>query len=71
MKFQKLSIVVFSSLLFLAACTNSEKKDLEGKKQELAEDKGKLKDLTQKIESLEKEIAGIDTSFKVDQKSKL
>ena len=70
MKFQKLSLIVFSTLL-LAACADSDKKDLESKKKQLAEDKGQLKDLTAKIETLEKEIAKLDTTFKVDQKSKL
>lgn len=70
MKFQKLSLIVFSTLL-LAACADSDKKDLESKKKQLAEDKGQLKDLTVKIETLEKEIAKLDTTFKVDQKSKL
>jgi RND family efflux transporter MFP subunit len=70
MKFQKLSLIVFATLL-LAACTDSDKKDLESKKKELADDKGQLKDLTQKIETLEKDIARLDTSFKIDQKSKL
>lgn len=71
MKFQKLSLVVFSAVLILAACTDSDKKDLESKKKELADEKGQLKDLTGKIETLEKEIAKMDTSFKVDQKSKI
>ncbi len=70
MKFQKLSLIVFATLL-LAACTDSDKKDLESKKKLLAEDKGQLKELTAKIETLEKEIAKLDTGFKVDQKSKL
>jgi RND family efflux transporter MFP subunit len=70
MKFQKLSLIVFATLL-LAACTDSDKKDLESKKKLLADDKGQLKELTAKIETLEKEIAKMDTSFKVDQKSKL
>ena len=70
MKFKKLSLIAFATLL-LAACTDSEKKDLESKKKLLADDKSQLKDLTSKIESLEKEIAKMDTSFKVDQKSKL
>ena len=70
MKFQKLSLIVFATLL-LAACTDSDKKDLESKKKLLADDKGQLKELTAKIETLEKEIAKMDTSFKIDQKSKL
>ena len=70
MKFQKLSLIVFSTLL-LVGCADSDKKDLESKKKQLAEDKGQLKDLTVKIETLEKEIAKLDTTFKVDQKSKL
>ena len=70
MKFQKLSLIVFSTLI-LASCADSDKKDLESKKKELADDKGQLKDLTVKIETLEKEIAKMDTTFKIDQKSKI
>ena len=71
MKFQKFSLIVFSAVLLLTACRDTDKKDLESKKKELAQDKAELKDLTGKIETLEKEIAKLDTSFKVDQKSKL
>ncbi len=70
MKFLKFSLIVLT-VLFFTACTDSDKKDLESKKKELAEAKGQLKDLNVKIEGLEKEIAKLDTSFKVDQKSKL
>lgn len=71
MKFHKFSLIVFSSVLLLTACRDTDKKDLESKKKELADDKAQLKDITGKIETLEKEIAKLDTSFKVDQKSKL
>jgi len=71
MKFQKLSLIAFATVFFLAACTDSDKKDLESKKKELANDKSQLKELTQKIETLEKDIAKLDTAFKVDQKAKL
>ena len=71
MKFHKFSLIVFSAVLLLTACRDTDKKDLESKKKELADDKANLKDLTGKIETLEKEIAKLDTSFKVDQKSKL
>lgn len=70
MKFLKFSLVVLT-VLFFVGCTDSDKKDLESKKKELADAKGQLKDLNVKIETLEKEIAKLDTSFKVDQKSKL
>ena len=70
MKFQKLSLIAFATLM-LASCADSDKKDLDSKKKLLADDKGKLKDLTVEIETLEKEISKMDTSFKVDQKSKL
>ncbi len=71
MKFHKFSLIVFSAVLLLASCRDTDKKDLESKKKELADDKAQLKDITGKIETLEKEIAKLDTSFKVDQKSKL
>ena len=71
MKFQKFSLIVFASVLMLTSCRDTDKKDLESKKKELADDKAQLKDLTGKIEVLEKDIAKLDTSFKVDQKSKL
>lgn len=70
MKFQKLTISAFL-LLSLAACTNSEKKDIETKKKELAKYKGELKEVSGKIETLEKEIARMDTTFKIEQKAKL
>lgn len=57
--------------LLLSACTGSEKQDLEAKKKQLADYKTKLKELTVKIEALEKEIAKADTSFKLETKSKL
>ena len=70
MKFQKIipAVVV---VLILASCTGSEKKDLEAKKKELAGYKAQQKDLIGKIETLEKDIAKLDTTFKVDQKAKL
>lgn len=65
-------MIVFSALAALAACASGgEKKDLEGKKKQLAEYKTQQKELSGKIESLEKEIAKLDTSFKVEQKAKL
>ena len=70
MNFQKI-IPVIVVVLILASCTGSEKKDLEAKKKELASYKAEQKDLIGKIETLEKDIAKLDTTFKVDQKSKL
>jgi len=69
MKFQ--ITVLLTAILLLTACRETEKKDLEAKKKELAEDKGTLKNLTGKIDELEKEIASMDTSYKIVQKSKL
>jgi RND family efflux transporter MFP subunit len=62
---------VYFVVLLLSACTGSEKQDLEAKKKQLADYKTNLKELTVKIEALEKEIAKADTSFKLETKSKL
>jgi len=56
--------------LLLAACTGGEEKDLAAKKQQLADYKSEAKELSQKIEQLQKEIAKLDTTFKVEQKAK-
>ena len=67
MKFQKVPVVLLA-VFFLTACGGTE---LERKKKELADDKIAIKDLNGKVEALEKEIAAIDTSFKIVPKSKL
>lgn len=61
-------ILAVMGLALLASCGQSE---LEKKKEQLAADKAQLKKLTGEIETLEKEIAKLDTSFKVEQKAKL
>lgn len=61
-------ILAVIGLALLASCGQSE---LEKKKEQLAADKAQLKKLTGEIETLEKEIAKLDTSFKVEQKAKL
>jgi Tfp pilus assembly protein PilP len=57
--------------LLLAACTGGEEKDLATKKQQLADYKTEAKELLVKIEQLQKEIAKLDTTVKIEQKSKL
>jgi membrane fusion protein (multidrug efflux system) len=57
--------------LLLAACTGGEEKDLAAKKQQLADYKTKAKELLVRIEQLQKEIAKLDTTVKIEQKSKL
>lgn len=57
--------------LLLAACTGGEEKDLATKKKQLADFKTEAKALSVKIEQLQKEIAKLDTTVKVEQKSKL
>jgi RND family efflux transporter MFP subunit len=57
--------------MLLAACTGGEKQDLAAKKKELAELKTKQRELSERIPMLEKEIAKLDTSLKVQAKTKL
>ncbi|MFN8287121.1 MAG: efflux RND transporter periplasmic adaptor subunit [Chitinophagales bacterium] len=64
---KKLALVLMG-LVLLASCGQSE---LDKKKKQLADDKAEVKKLNSEIESLEKEIAKLDTSFKVEQKAKL
>lgn len=72
MKFQKLSTVLVLLTLFAASCGGGNKKGgLDDKKKQLAELKTQSKKITGDIESLEKEIAKLDTSFHVEQKTKL
>ncbi len=61
-------VLAVMGLALLASCGQSE---LEKKKEQLVADKAQLKKLTSEIETLEKEIAKLDTSFKVEQKAKL
>jgi membrane fusion protein (multidrug efflux system) len=71
MKFQKAIAFLLLPVLFLSSCTNTKSKTIEDKKKELAKEKTDLKELTVKIASLEKEIARLDTSFHIQQKTKL
>ena len=71
MKFQRLVLIIVVASV-LASCGAAEKKnEAEDKKKQLADYKTQLKDITGKIETLEKEIAKLDTSFHVQQKTKL
>ncbi|HWB63642.1 MAG TPA: efflux RND transporter periplasmic adaptor subunit, partial [Chitinophagales bacterium] len=67
MKFLKI-LSVIAIVAVIAGCKGNV---LDKKKKELAEAKADVKDLNTKIESLEKEIATLDTTFKVEQKAKL
>lgn len=67
MNYRLLTIAATASVIF-AACTTNE---LADKKKALADYKTEQKELTVKIETLEKEIAKLDTSFKIVQKAKL
>ncbi len=72
MNSQKIKVfLAATSFVVIAACAGGEKKDLESKKKQLAEYKTQVKDLTGKITELQKEIAKMDTTFKVEQKAKL
>jgi RND family efflux transporter MFP subunit len=70
MKHQRLSVLALAVML-LAACTGGEQKDLAAKKKELSDLKGKQREISDKITVLEKEIAKLDTSMKVQAKTKL
>jgi RND family efflux transporter MFP subunit len=70
MKHQRLSILALTVMLF-AACTGGEKQDLAAKKKQLSDLKTQQRDISGKITILEKEIAKLDTGFKVDAKTKL
>lgn len=70
MKFQKLWTILAATLI-LSACTESEKRTVEEKKKQLAEYKTEMKELSGKIETLEKQIAKLDTGFHIAQKTKL
>jgi len=72
MKFQKLGFVFLGMVVLAAGCSGAKKKgEIEEKKKQLAEYKTQIKDLTGKVEMLEKEISKLDTSFHVQQKTKL
>lgn len=72
MNFKKLSVVAITLAVFISSCGGSkEKNELAEKKKQLAEYKTEVKTLTGKIATLEKEIAKLDTSFHVEQKTKL
>ena len=58
-------------VIVMAACTNSETKDLAGKKKQLSELKTQQRDLVEKISKLEKDIAKMDTSVHLESKTKL
>ena len=70
MKNLRLSALALT-LMLLAACTGGEKQDLATKKKQLSDLKTEQRDITAKIAVLEKEIAKLDTSIKVDAKTKL
>ena len=58
-------------MVLMAACTGGEQNDLKSKKAQLSDLKGKQRDITEKITVLEKEISKMDTSVKVEGKTKL
>lgn len=71
MKFQRLMAIVAVATI-LVSCGDAEKKNsADAKKKQLADYKIQLKEITGKIETLEKEIAKLDTAFHVQQKTKL
>ncbi len=71
MNFVKLTCACLA-IAFLVACGGKNaNKELEYKKKKLSEYKSDLKELNKKIEALEKEIAKMDTSAKVEVKAKL
>ena len=66
---KKISLTVFAlSLLILAACTSN---DLDAKKKKLASLKEDQKKTASEILTLEKEIAKLDTTMKIEVKTKL
>ncbi len=71
MKFQKLFFVGIVSAVLVSCGSNVEKKGIDDKKKQLAELKTQSKKISADIELLQREIAKLDTSFHVDQKTKL
>ncbi|MCX6198379.1 MAG: efflux RND transporter periplasmic adaptor subunit [Bacteroidetes bacterium] len=69
--FRGLGVVAIASLLLVSCGNFVEKKGIDDKKKQLAEYKTQVKDLSGKIEMLEKEIAKLDTGYHVAQKTKL
>ncbi|MBL7778493.1 MAG: efflux RND transporter periplasmic adaptor subunit [Chitinophagales bacterium] len=61
-------VLSIATLTLLASCGGSE---LDKKKKELSEAKATVKELTAKISTLEKEIAKLDTTYKLEEKAKL
>lgn len=61
-------VLSIATLTLLASCGGSE---LDKKKKELSEAKATVKELNSKISTLEKEIAKLDTTFKLEEKAKL
>lgn len=61
-------VLSIATLTLLASCGGSE---LDKKKKELSEAKVAVKELNSKISTLEKEIAKLDTTFKLEEKAKL
>ena len=66
----RLSVLALA-MMILAACTGGEKQDLAAKKKELSELKNKQREIMDRIPVLEKEIAKLDTSIKIQAKTKL
>ncbi len=71
MKFQKFAVILFIAGILGSCGDAAEKSGIADKKKKLAGYKTDLKDLNGKIELLEKEIAKLDTSFHIQQKTKL
>lgn len=69
--FRGLGVVAIASLLLVSCGNFVEKNGIDDKKKQLAEYKTQVKDLSGKIEMLEKEIAKLDTGYHVAQKTKL
>jgi membrane fusion protein (multidrug efflux system) len=70
MKYQRLSVLALTVML-LAACTGGEKQDLAAKKKELSDLKNQERQIMERIPVVEKEIAKLDTSVKIQAKTKL
>lgn len=71
MKFQKLFFVAVVSAVLVSCGSAVEKKGIDDKKKQLAELKTQSKKISSDIELLQREIAKLDTSFHVEQKTKL
>ena len=69
--YRGLVVVLFVAALVSSCGSEKNKLETGDKKKQLAEYKTQLKDLTGKIELLERDIAKLDTSFHVAQKTKL